>query len=387
MHPPASELLIGLGLLFLFGLGADLIGRHSLVPRVTILLIAGFAIGPAGLDLLPAFAIGLFPALTAVALSMIGFLLGGRLTAKELSELGPTVLSMSSMVVMATCIVVSLGLTAAGQPIAVALVLGSIATATAPAATLDVIRETGIRNRFTDLLQDIVAIDDLWGIIVFSIMLSAALAVSGGGAPGPAFLDGIREIAVAGTLGFLLGLPLALLTGQVEPGEPTQAEALGAVLLIAGLSLWLEVSYILTAIVAGLTVTRFARHHSRPFHAIEGIDWPFLVLFFFLAGASLEPQVAAATGGAGLLFVILRTLGRIIGANLGGRLVGMDSAESRRLGLALLPQAGVSIGLALFASQRLPQHSEVILGVVLGSTVVFEILGPLVTRAVLVRRR
>ena len=138
-------------------------------------------------------------------------------------------------------------------------------------------------------------------------------------------------------------------------------------------------------IVLGSVVANLAKHHRRPFHEIEGIEWPFMIVFFVLAGASLEID-ALWLAGAGLAgYVILRFAGRIIGAWLGGALCGDEPAERWWMGLAMLPQAGVALGMALVAAQRLPTLGEIIIPVVVGATVVFELVGPVFTRLALRR--
>ena len=133
----------------------------------------------------------------------------------------------------------------------------------------------------------------------------------------------------------------------------------------------------------GMVVTNLARHHKRPFHAIEGIEWPFLVLFFVLAGASLDIEALWLASSVLLAYVILRVLGRLFGAWLGGALCRDDPRQRWWMGLAMLPQAGVALGMALVAMQRLPAMAEVIVPVVVGATVIFEVVGPVFTRLAL----
>jgi len=382
---PVAEILITFGGLFLLGLLADLAGRHTPLPRVTLLLVAGFLIGPSVLDWLPGFAEGWFPVLTDIALAMIGFLLGAKMTRTTLHELGRSVLTMSIGEVLMTALLVFSVLRLFGVPMEIALLLAGIAPATAPAATVDVVQESKAKGKFTDTLLGIVAIDDAWGLLIFSLLLAIARALSGQGGAGDLLVSGAWEVGGAVLLGLILGLPMAYVTGRIRPGEPTQAEALGLVLLCAGLAVWAEVSYILAAMVLGATVANLARHHERPFHAIEGIEWPFLILFFLLAGAALHVEALAQIGTLGAGYIGLRVAGRILGTRLGGWLSGAAPTTRRWIGLALLPQAGVAIGMALLASQRFPEVRNIILPVVLGSTVVFELLGPVVTRRVLAK--
>lgn len=380
-----GEILITFGGLFLVGLVADLAGRRTPLPRVTLLLLTGFVVGPSVLDWLPPFTQEWFPVLTSIALALIGFLLGHHLTRQHLGSLGGVVLSVSGGVAIATPALVFTVLSAIGVAPEIALLLAGISTATDPAASVDVVHEYQARGTFTDTLVGIVAIDDVWGLLVFSFLLAAAQAVAGHNGVGEVVLLGLWETGGALVLGLLLGLPMAFLTGRIRPGEPTQAEALGLVLLCVGLAMWLGVSYILSATVLGAVVANLARHHERPFSAIEGIEWPFLILFFLLAGAALHVDMVTAAGGLLLLYMALRVAGRVLGARLGGQLGGAGLAIRRWMGLAMLPQAGLAIGMALLAVQRFPDAADVILPVVLGSTVFFELAGPVLTRWILVR--
>jgi Kef-type K+ transport system membrane component KefB len=248
----------------------------------------------------------------------------------------------------------------------------------------DVIRESRASGPFTRTLLGVVAIDDAWGIVAMSFALAGVLSLQGVGAGESALLDGLVDLVGAVFVGCAIGVPMAMLTGRVRAGEPTQAEALGGVLLCGGFALLLDVSLLLAAMTMGVVVANLARHHSRPFHAIEGIEWPFMVLFFVLSGASLQIGELGAAAGLTCAYVVLRVLGRLAGGWLGIRLSG-DFAAAPLFGAALLPQAGVAIGMALVASQRLPDVGQMILTATVAATVVFELGGPILTRLALIR--
>ena len=375
-----AQTLITIGGLFLLGLLADLIGRHTPLPRVTLLLLTGFIIGPSVLGWLPSFTSGWFPILTDIALAMVGFLLGQNMTRKRFHELGKAVIAMSIGEVVVTALLVFSVLFMFGVPFEIALLLAGIAPATAPAATMDVIHESQAKGRFTDTLIGIVAIDDAWGLLIFSLLLAIAKAMGDETGAAGIILSGFWEIGGAILLGIALGLPMAYLTGRINPGEPTQAEALGLVMLCAGFAVWIDVSYILASMILGAVVANLAKHHNRPFTAIEGIEWPFLILFFLLAGAALHLGALAQVGILGAAYIVLRSLGLILGARLGGWLSNTDTETNRLIGFALLPQAGVAIGMALLAAQRFPEIKDTLLSVVLGATIVFELVGPVITR-------
>jgi Kef-type K+ transport system membrane component KefB len=262
--------------------------------------------------------------------------------------------------------------------------LGGVSAATDPAATSDVVRQERATGRFATNLLGIVAIDDAWGLLAFSVILTVAGMLTDGAA-GAAILHGLREAGGAILLGAAIGAPAAFLTGRVKPGEPTLIEALGIVFLCAGLAMALDVSFLLTGMVCGAVVVNFAGHHDRPFMEIERIEWPFMLMFFVMAGASLDVSELSQVGPAGALYIVFRFLVRIGGGWLGGLLAGVPAVERRLTGLALMPQAGVAIGMALVAGERFPEYAEPLLAVTIASTIFFEVIGPILTQFALKR--
>lgn len=370
--------LITLAGLLLGGLAVEILARRIRLPRVTLLVLLGIVAGPSGLALLPAQSAEWYPLLTTVALVMVAFLLGGRLTRGELAKDGRPVLVVSAVAVLVTAILVAVGLIAIGVDPILALLLGGISTSTDPAATADTVGKRGERRAFGRILLGVVAIDDAWGLIVFSLVLAMAHSLSGH-EPGGALLIALREIGFAAAIGIGIGLPAAYLTGRLAPGEPTRTEALGIVFLTGGVALAVQASFLLAAMIVGLVVANFARHHTRPFREIENFDWPFMLLFFVLAGASLDVAMLPAIGVIGVGFIVLRALGRLAGGWLGGRMAAMAAVERRWIGAALMPQAGIAIGMALVAAESFPAFADVVIAVAIGSTVIFELAGPILT--------
>ena len=279
----------------------------------------------------------------------------------------------------------SLGLIWAGVTREIAILLGCIASATAPAAVLDVVKESGAKGPFSQLLLSIVAIDDAWALVLFGVGMAVVTSLNGLNADASPVLIAVKDIGGAVMLGLLIGLPAAYLTGRIKQGEPILTEALGLVFICGGLALWLDVSFLIASMVMGAAIANFAKHHEYPFHAIEGIESPFMVVFFVLAGASLELEAVAEIGLIGLAYILCRATGKILGARIGSQCSKADNATKNWIGVALLPQAGVAIGMALVASNQFPEYRQILLSVVIGSTVFFEIVGPVFTRLALKR--
>ena len=380
-----AVMLATIGALLLVGLLADAIARRTPLPRVTLLMLVGLLAGPAALDLLPPGADAWFTVVATTALAMIGFLLGGEFTRSHWKELERLVFKVALAQSVITATLVGVGLLVIGAGPEVAFSLAGIAAATAPAATLAVVNETRARGFFADVLKGVVAVDDVMGIVLFSVLVTGAALLVDGTLQASMLLGAVREIGGSIGLGLALGVPAAPLTGRIRAGEATLEEALGLVLLCAGLALYLELSPILAAIVMGATIANLASHHDRPFHEIESIEWPVLVVFFVLAGASLEIEAIGPAGTIAVAYVVLRTVGKLLGPMLLGRAEGLEPAAQRWLGLALLPQAGVALGLALAARMRFPDAGTTVLNVVVVGTVIFELAGPPLTRLALLR--
>ncbi|OIQ45020.1 MAG: sodium:proton antiporter [Roseobacter sp. MedPE-SW] len=378
--------LIVLGLLFFVGLAADRIGRKLRLPRVTLLLAFGLVVGQAGFDLLPSAISELYPVVAIVALSAVAVLLGSSLSLENLRGHGRIVIIVSLSVVLMTQAVVTIGLWGFGLPLALALVLGALATATDPAATYDVIDQSGQDTPFTKRLKGLVAIDDAWGLLAFSLsMLALRLVGDTAGEESP-MLTAAYELGGSVALGVAIGWPGAILIGRFSDGEPLRIEGLGLVFLTAGLSLMLGLSYLIAGMTVGAVIVNHTRHNSRAFAEVRSIEWPFLIIFFVLAGASLDSKALLLAGGAGLAYALLRVLGRLLGGWIGGTLARAPKQESRLYGAAMLPQAGVAIGMALAASEQLPAYADQITALAIGTTAGFELIGPLVTAFVLSRQ-
>ena len=384
---PAATALVFLGLILSSSILADAVASRTRLPRISLLVLVGLGVAvvqqlvlgqaeAAPLD-------GLGEPLIQLALVMVAFLLGGELTLERLRTTGPLILIVSLAVIGVGALLVGVGLAALGFPLAVAVSLAAISVATDPAAVSETVHESGDTRLRARLLLGIVAIDDGWGILAFGL----AMALLGWWLSG----DGQAALALAAwelggavLLGTAIGLPAAWLTGRLRPGEPTQVEALALILLLAGLSSWLEVSALLAAMLAGALVANLSRHHTRSFNEIEHIEWPFLVFFFVLSGASVDLRHLGDALWPMLAYIVLRLAGRYLGGVLGVRLARVRQAElPRDIGLALTPQAGVAMGMALLAAERFPQHGALLLSAVVGSTLVFEMIGPLLVRRVL----
>jgi len=378
-----AEFLIAIGSILLLGLATDFLGKRTFLPRVTLLLVIGIVVGDEVLGLIPLSVTTRFELVTDMALLMIGFLLGGKLTLKSFKRERRQLLWISLSAALGTVFVVTVALVAVNVSIEIALLLGCIAVATDPAATVDAVLDANNNTPFTRLLLAIVAIDDVWALILFSLGLAFVSLYNGHQDSASHFITAAYEIFGALLLGGVIGLPAAYLTGRIGKGQPMLTEALGLVFTCGGIAIWLGVSFLIAAMTMGAVITNLAKHHAYPFHEIENIEWPFITLFFILAGASLQIGMLAELGVLGLVYLLARIGGKLIGAWVGARASHANNDVQHWMGFSLFPQAGVAIGMALLTANRFPEHQQVILSVAISTTVFFELIGPICTRVAL----
>jgi Kef-type K+ transport system membrane component KefB len=365
------------------GLLISVIAERTFIPRVTLLLIFGIVIGNQGLNLIPIVFTDYFVVIADITLLMVGFLIGGKLSLSSLKESAGVILSISISAAILTTISVCIGLMWIGLSFEVSLLLGCISSATAPAAIYDVINELGHQNKFSHLLLSIVALDDIWALIIFAVGMAIVNSLNGLTGEIHFLWHPFKEIFGAIIVGAALGFPAAYLTGRIKKGQPLLSEGIGIVFICGGLCLWLGVSYLIAAIVMGFIVTNIAKHHEYRFHEIEGVESLFMVVFFVLAGSSLDLSMMINVGWITLIYIITRIFGKYVGALIGCQVFYVDSTTKNWMGLAMLPQAGVAIGMGLIASNHFPQHRQTLLTIIISSTVFFEIIGPIFTRLAL----
>jgi Kef-type K+ transport system membrane component KefB len=375
-------ILLSIGGILLASLVADIVGHRTIIPRVTLLVLIGVLAGPSGLNLIPDTLRNMVDFIAVFALAMVAFLLGGDLSRDKIKGHGREIIIVSIIVTLTTAASVSLGLLLLGVSLPLVLLLAAAATATAPAATRDVVKNTRTNSSFRIVLLGVVAIDDAWGLIAFGLAVTFAGALIGN-AENMVAIDVIWEIGGAILVGTIVGLPAAYLSGRIQSGQPSQIEALSIVSLCSGLALWLGVSYLLAAMVTGIVIANFAKHHEYSFREIEHFEWPFLIFFFVLAGATLDLSATMSSGLIGFTYIGSRILGRLLGGMAGGKLGRLPPAHTRWIGLALMPQAGIALGMALVAASEFPEFRTSLLAVVIAGTMFFELVGPIFTRVAL----
>lgn len=255
------------------------------------------------------------------------------------------------------------------------LSLAAIACATAPAATLLVIREYKAKGEIIDVLLPVVALDDAICIIVFGIApsISTSLIVGGGANLSSMLLIPVGKIILALFIGFGAGLLFTRAQHFARDEEDLLSMILGFIFLVSGLSKYLDVSDLLSVMAASVTIANVGRGMRKGVGLVGKLTPPIFILFFVLAGADLNLPGLLEVGTVGVLYIVARAIGKYLGAYVSTSITGFSKEIRNNLGLALIPQAGVAIGLSLVASKTIPDpYGAQIRTVILGATIVYE---------------
>ncbi|WP_297811502.1 cation:proton antiporter [uncultured Methylophaga sp.] len=382
-------IFLSLGLLLVTGLLFSLLAARFHLPRIAVYALAGLVWSQDLLGGVTGLQLGDWTStLTDTALALIAYLIGGSVTANQLKRLGKTIFACTVGEVAGAALVVfvAVWLFLNGEPDALSLaaLLAVLAASTAPAATVAVIHEYRSRGPLTTTLLGVVALDDALGIVLFSLLMVWTIGTSLTGAISMAGL----EIGGALLLGALMGWALAFFGHRVRNPHFFLPMVLSALLLSQGLAAVWHCSPLLTAMALGFVArATFKSGGERLLAPIEYLEELVFLVFFTLAGAHFELDVFLQGAELIVIYVIARVLGKLAGTRLAARWCRAPSAVSRYIGLGLIPQAGIAIGLALsllnhptFAEQGL-----LIVNVILASTLLYELLGPIATRYALMK--
>lgn len=381
--------LLSAGLIFLLGfLGARFL-KYVRLPNVTAFLIVGIIIGPHVLNLVTQEIFTASDFFSNLVLGIIAFSLGENFRLEKLREGMKQVMWISLIAALGAWILVSSALIIyfilIDVPVYPALVLGAAASATAPAATVLVIREYRASGFLTELLLKVVAIDDAWCLMFSALAIAVSNAMRADVFQISIVFAGLGEIFGALLVGAALGYLMSYLSRFVKTTEEFIIYIIGFVLLNVGISIALHISVLLSSMMMGLVVINLARENYKFFEVLRSVDAPLYLAFFILSGAHLDFSILYQMGIAGILYLVFRTIGKVYGAKIGAQVSQAPKQVANWLGLALTPQAGVALGIGLVAKATFPDYGNYIFTVIAATTVVFELVGPLLTKYCLIK--
>ena len=384
---PVAVVIISVAVMLLAGFLMTRITKRLRLPNVTAYIVAGILIGPYGLDLVPQSIIDGTDFLSDIALAFIAFSTGEFFKLSVLKKNGWKVVWITLFeAVLASVFVFILTYFVLGLNLAFSVVLAALASATAPASTMMTIRQTGSRGDFVDTLLQVVALDDVVGLVLYSVAISVALASLGGGEFSLATLAQpvMLNLAVL-AVGGVFGVFMKLLLPKKRSTDNKLIVSVALLFSFCGLCALVDVSPLLGCMAMGTVYTNIAED-DRLFKQLGYFSPPLLLLFFVRSGMNFRLDALFSTGGGqvgvpliavGVGYFLVRILGKYVGAWLGCAVVGKGHLVRDYLGLALIPQAGVAIGLAALGARTLGgTMGSDLQTIILASSVLYELLGP-----------
>jgi Kef-type K+ transport system membrane component KefB len=358
------------------------------VPEVTGYLLVGLVIGPAAFDLVSHDNVRTLGFLSEVALGLILFNIGSIFEAENFRLVGRGVLRVTLWEASLAFALVFIGLLVSGLTWPIALLLAVVAMETAPATTLMVLNEYDARGPLSDRLRALVALNNVYVLVAFGVV-TAMLTLSQPAQDGwlwsayGATHGLVWTTAGSVALGALLGLAMDLLATRAKESGEAMILSIGMVLIAVGASRWLGLSPLIATLALGATIANASKQGDRLLHAIGRADPPLYAAFFVLAGAELQPESVLGLGAIGLAYTAARAAGKIAGARIGLRGQDVPELVRRQLGYCLVSSSSLAVGLTIQIRTAFPEYAATVTGIVLAAVVIFEVIGPLLTRRAL----
>ena len=405
------ETLLSISIALCAGLLISRFVKPLKMPAVTGYLIAGILIGPYCLGRLGVTGLG-FTSMSEVkalslfndvALGFIAFAIGNEFRLSQLKKTGRQATVIGIFQALVAALLVDVVLIALHEfmlgdklPLADAITLGAIATATAPAATLMVVRQYKAKGKLTDLLLPIVALDDAVGLIVFSVSFGIAKALNLGMFDLTSILlEPILEIIASLLLGMIMGIIFSAVEKYFKSNSKRLSLSITFVILTVALSMMeftigtvkVGFSSLLVCMMLGTVFCNVCDFSEEIMGKTDRWTAPLFILFFVLSGAALELNVLgdAAIVGIGLAYIITRSLGKYLGAFISAKAVHCEPLIQHYLGITLLPQAGVALGMSVTVAQTLGAGGQMVRNIVLFGVLIYELVGPTLTRIALTK--
>lgn len=360
-------------------IGGKLVSLLKL-PNVSGYLLIGLFLGSSFLNIVNAEDIEILEIISELALAFIAFNIGSEFVLKDMKKYGRKIFWIAlAEVVGAIALVFSVMFFIFRQDFAFSIILASMSAATAPAATLLVIRQYNAKGPLARTILPVVALDDILGIVAFGIAMALAKMDASGASFSATQLLKSLGIEIFGSIivGFIIGLVLSLSVKKLKTHDDYQIASLIAIGLGMGISTWLGLSPLLCNIVIGTTLVNLIPRTDKIFKSVNNFVPAFYILFFTLAGASLNISFLRDVGLIGTAYVLARGFGKYFGSVVGSYYVEAEDTIKKYLGFALLPQGGISIGLLILVRQQLPQYAATITTIIMFSILIYETSGPI----------
>ena len=403
-----ASIFLSLSVALLAGLLLSRLAKKVQLPAVTAYLVAGVLIGPFVLGKIGIPGIGItgeqiegFGLISDLALGFIAFSMGSEFRIAQLKKIGKQATFIGVFQALFTTVIVDAALIGLHLiipdkfSIDAAIVLGAVATATAPAATLMVVKQYKAKGPVTDILLPVVALDDAVGLIVFAISFGIARSLGTGAVNVTSvILEPVLEVILSLALGLVMGLLFTLCEKYFHSRSKRMAVSVTFVMMTVAISsmsfeigsVHIGFSSLLACMMLGTVFCNICEVSEELMERADRWTTPVLILFFVISGAELELSVFADIMVVliGAVYIVSRSLGKYFGAGISARLSKCNPNVVKYLGITLLPQAGVALGMAIKAIELGPEGA-IVRNITLFAVLVYEIVGPFLTKVALTK--
>lgn len=399
------QTLLTLSIAMFAGLMLSRLAKVLKLPAVTAYLVAGILVGPyvlgqlgvPGLGFISMADVKSYSIIADVALGFIAFAIGNEFRLGQLKKTGKqaTVIGIVQAVVatlLVDAVLIGIHLAMPDKlPLPAAIVLGAVASATAPAATLMVVRQYKAKGPLTDILLPIVALDDAVGLVLFAVSFGISKALISGRVDILSVLvEPILEVVLSLALGLVMGFLFTFFERFFHSRSKRLSMSVAFVFVTVALSMLkfeiggihIGFSSLLVCMMLGTIFCNICDFSAELMDRLDRWTAPLLILFFVISGAELELSVFTDVMIVliGLVYILARSAGKYSGAFLSAKAVGCDKNIVKYLGITLLPQAGVALGMAIKAKAELGEHGAIIANITLFAVLIYELIGPMLTK-------
>ena len=377
--------LLYISIALIFALLSSKLMKLIKLPNVTGYLLVGLLAGPYVLNIIPKDTVDSLGIIPEAALGFIAFSIGSEFRFSYLKKVGKAPIIIACLESLGAVLVVDFVLIGTGNDVPFSLCLGAIAAATAPAATLMVVKQYKAHGPVTETLLPVVALDDATALMCFGISVAIAKTIEGGAGDNLALtiLKPMLEIIAALAIGIIFGILFRFLVKWFTGRGNRLAITYALTFACIGLGDMLNVSSLLACMALGATLANTSNFADVVFEQTERMTPPIFMMFFFLSGAALDISLIPSVGLIGVIYIFMRVAGKMLGSFTGAKLSKADKSVQKYLGFTLIPQAGVAIGLATTAMSIVPDYGPKIRTIILCGTVIYELTGPVITKLAL----
>lgn len=390
--------LFSLGVLLIIGYGLGKLAAKVRLPEITGFIFAGILMGDTVTGIIPHHMGEDLKLVTEVALGLIAITIGGEFYAAKLRRLGGAIVVITLVQIFVTFAVVTVALMVFRMPLPFALLMGAIASATAPAATVAIVQSLRARGKFVDYLYGVVALDDAGAVVLFGVVFAVAAGLLGTGDHGAAHLvlHALREVGLSLVAGAASGVLIHIFARRKTNSNEVLIITLGMLFITTAFAIIFDLSPLLTNMAAGAVIINLGPQNHRIFRFLEPFTPPIYALFFVIAGTELRPQILAQSEILllGSVYILARAVGKYGGVYAGAAMSRVEPEIRQNLGICMFPQAGVAIGLVLLI-QASPLTADLsaenvrlvdtMVNIILLSVFVNEVVGPPLSKAAIIR--